>query len=915
MKTQLTTATIAAALICSCLLPTLPARAQQPAAKPSADASAKPADAKLANQPKKPEEDKPFDEIVKDMEVTNGLFTIYRKADENKVLIELRPDQFDRIFLFAATTDRGTGERGFYSAMMDGDFPFVFQRVGKTVYWVQKNTSFSAAKGTPAERFKDESFTDSIIGTAKILSKPHPDRKSVLIDASEMFVSDLLAFSVALNQAYAPTSYHFDKDRSSIGAAKAFPENDLLQIRLHYATDNPRSFSVTLPDARSVPIVVKYEFSSLQETDYKPRMADDRVGHFPPPMQVSPPEKPMEPYVRYINRWQLEKADPNAEMSPPKQPIVYWLSNTIPVEYRAWVAEGILLWNKAFERIGIKDAIVVKQQPDNPDWDSDDIRYTMIRWFTGVDAGFAIGPSRVNPYTGQIYDAHIGFSDQLPRFVRRDAEEIIGPVTANTWSDTSLSLSAFPARNLRNFCDYAQGLAQEAAFSRSVLDARGPVSPEVEEKLLHEFVVSIVSHEVGHTLGLRHNFRGSTILKPSELNDVAKTDELSQSSSVMDYNPVVIAAKGEKQGHFLPITLGPYDYWAIEYAYKTIPGDEKAGLDKIASRVADPLLPYSTDEDALGTYAPQSIDPLANQFDQSDDPIGYFRTRLGISMEVWNAEASKLALPGEGYQIMRRSMDASLHEYFRGLLTVSKYVGGIYHYRDHVGDPNGRVPYVPVPAAKQREALEFLRTFAFSEKAFQLPPGLLDRLAIDRLPGLDGPAYFFTQRLDYPWHDNVLSLQQAVLERLYHPVVLERIQDNELRFGPGEKPFLMADLFSGVNSAIWSELSAGGTNISSLRRNLQREDLKHLIRLALRTPPPPGPPPPPAGIFVSFPPTPQAPEDATTLARAELVEIRAKVHNALASGKVTDTTTHAYLEETQERIDATLQARVQKPIE
>jgi len=893
-------------------------QAQADQAKPSEEKKTE--EGTKPEESKKPEEQMAFDDAVKDMEMTKGLFTLYRKPDENRVLMEILPDQFDKVFLFAATTDRGTGERGLYASMVDGDFPFVFQRVGKTVLWVHKNASFSAASGTPAARFRDVSFTDAIIGSAKLLSKPHPERRSILIDASEMFVSDLLAFAIALNRAYEPTIFHFDKERSSIGTVKTFPENDLLQIRLHYATDNPRKVSIALPDPRSVPLVAKYEFSAFQETGYKPRIADDRVGHFNTIMQDFTSDRPMSPYVRYINRWQLEKADSNAQLSPPKQPIIYWLENTIPVEYREAVKEGILLWNKAFERIGFKDAIVVKQQPDNPDWDSDDVRYSMIRWFTGVDAGFAIGPSRVNPYTGQTYDAHIGFSEVLTRSLRREAEERIGPVASESWpvaawTGTGLPLGALGGRDVRYFCDYAQGLMQEAAFARSVLDARGPVPPELEERLVHEFLVSIVAHEVGHTLGLRHNFSGSTILKPDELNDLKKTDELSQSSSVMDYNAIVIAPRGQKQGHFLPVTLGPYDFWAIEYAYKPISGNEKEELKKIASRAADPMLPYSTDEDALGTVRPQSIDPLANQFDQSDDPIAFFRERIGITNELWSAEETKLAISGEGYQIMRRAMDGSLTEYSRALLTVSKYVGGIYHYRDHVGDPNGRVPYVPVPAAKQREALEFLRTYAFSEKAFHLPPGLLDRLAIERLPGLDWDDYYFVQRLDYPWHDQVLGLQRAVLDRLYHPIVLARIQDNELRFRPDQTPFRMADLFNGLNTAIWAELGAGGTSISSLRRNVQREDLKHLIRLALRMPPPPLPPPPPVGIFVTFPPAPKPPEDATTLARAELVEIRGKIRGELVSGKVTDATTRAYLEETQERIEATLQARIQKPVE
>src|SRR5262249_5652742 len=137
---------------------------------------------------------------------------------------------------------------------------------------------------------------------------------------------------------------------------------------LHYTTANPKAESVTLPDARSIPIVVTYEFSSLKDTGYQPRLADDRVGHFLTVQQDFTSDRLSSPYVRHLHRWHLEKSDPNAPLSPPKQPIVFWLENTIPVEYREWIKEGALLWNTAFERIGFKDAIVVKQQPDNADW-------------------------------------------------------------------------------------------------------------------------------------------------------------------------------------------------------------------------------------------------------------------------------------------------------------------------------------------------------------------------------------------------------------------------------------------------------------------------------------------------------------------------------------------------------------------
>jgi protein-S-isoprenylcysteine O-methyltransferase Ste14 len=882
-------------------------------AKP--EAGAKPDAGAKPEAPKGGGDEKPFDEVVKDMTVTKGLFTFYRRADDGKVLIEILPDQLDKTFLFAGTLDQSVGERGFYGAMQLGDFPFVFHQAGKSVQLVMRNPSFSAPPGSPAARAIARSFPGALMAMAKVQSKPHPDRKSVLIDLSELLVKDLPGFAPQLTQAYQPTNYSFDKDKSAIRDVKGFPENALIEVGLHYQTDNPRTFSITLPDARSIPMVVKYEVSSLKQTGYKPREADDRVGHFLTIHQDYTSDRPASPYVRYITRWNLEKSDPSAALSPPKQPIVFWLENTIPVEYRDAIRDGTLLWNKAFERLGFKDAVVVKQQPDDADWDPADTRYNTIRWFAGVDATFAIGPSRADPFTGQIYDADIGISEGIIRNARRLGEEYVSPVALSIEEPAPMLASAW-ARNLRGDCAYASGLAQQAAFGMEVLEARGALSPEVEAKLMNQYIVELTAHEVGHTLGLRHNFRASAILDPGDLNNTAKTSQIGQSSSVMDYNPVIVAGKGQIQGDFVPTTLGPYDYWAIEYAYKPIAGDEKEELAKIASRCADPMVPYSTDEDALGTYSPASIDPLANQYDASDDPLAYFKGRVALVNELWSGMEKRLGKPGEGYQVFRRALSRGLSDDFRSLVTSSKLIGGIYHHRDHVGDPGGRLPYEPVPAAKQREALDFLSTAAFGSRSFQLPASVLNRLAIERNPGLDFATYFNAPRIDYPWHDAVLNLQRNVLNRLYNSITLARIQDNELRFAPSEKPFRMADMFSGVSGAIWSELDSPGAEITSLRRNLQREHLKQLIRLALRQGAAPavvapGGPGPGAGQAAG----PLPPEDATTLARASLVRIQGKIRADLLSKGLTDATTRAHLQETDARITAALAARLDRNLE
>src|SRR5688572_11888428 len=339
-------------------------------------------DAKKADEKKKPYGDeKPFADLVKDMDIHKGVFTFFRKAEDNKIYLEILPDQFDRTFLFAGSTEQSVGERGLYSSQMGGHFPFQFKLVGKNVQWIVQNSTFTAEKSTPAERATRNSFPDSILASARILSQPHPERKSFLVNLSDLLLSDLPGFAPALSEIYKPSGYRFDRGNSAITEVKVFPDNCLLEVALHFACDNPKVRSLAIPDERSIPIVVKYDFSKMRDTDYKPRFADDRVGHFLSLQQDFTSDRPTSPYVRRIHRWHLEKNDPNAALSEPKEPIVFWLENTIPVEYREPMKQGALLWNKAFERIGFKNAIVVKQQPDDADWSPADTRYNAIRWF------------------------------------------------------------------------------------------------------------------------------------------------------------------------------------------------------------------------------------------------------------------------------------------------------------------------------------------------------------------------------------------------------------------------------------------------------------------------------------------------------------------------------------------------------
>lgn len=842
---------------------------------------------------------KKFEDVVKDLDKVEGLFTFYRDPEENKLYMEIRPDQIGPTYL--CSTMREAGDGLYYDSGSMGDsFPFVFEKVGKTIRMLHRNVYYRADEGSPAAGAVARGLTNSVFGGADLECAPREKGGSFLIDPGKLFLQD--HWAVAANLKERKLDYSMDKDGSYFGHVKSFPRNSEIETVIHFTSDKPRATEMRIPDSRSMIHHYRYSLVEIPESDYVPRLADDRVGHFVTRFQDYTSVERDTPYTWYINRWNLKKQDPEAELSPPVEPITYWLANTIPLEYRDAVRDGVLLWNRAFERIGFQDAIVVKQMPDDADWDPADVRYNTIQWIVSPGGGYAVGPSHANPFTGEIYAADIRISSDYVRYYFNSYEQFVDPLTA--FSDVTEGLDARPDPS--RSCAYSQGLAQQAGFGVDWMIAEGFVDPDSPElkQFIHDGIVDLVVHETGHTLGFKHNFRSSTIHDLQQVHDTEITDREGIGGSVMDYNPVNLAPEGETQGDYWFTTLGAYDYWVVEYAYTPTgaanPEDERETLDRIASRSTDPLLTYGSDEDAFG-FGAQGIDPLTSPYDLGSDPVAFYAQRLGMADRIIGGLEDRFARDGAEYPKMRSAYTRAIRNYYYAAATVSKQVGGMYVRRDHVQE-GGLPPFQPVPAERQRSALKFLGDRIFSEKAMRITPGLANKLAPERLSDFDFSIYY-APRVEYPVHEVVLSAQQAALDRLYHPITLNRLLDMPLHAAPGEDVLTMDEMFRTLRKSIWSEVSAGA-NVSSTRRNLQRAHLDELIALAVR----------PDGAPVFSPRSGDEPvgkisppEDARSFARADLVAIHKSIRSA-AAGAGLDGATRAHLDECAARIDAALGA-------
>lgn len=859
-----------------------------------------------AAAPAAPPQKSPFEAAITGAKKADGLFPVYYK--DQQLLVEVPASALNQNFIVLTSIAKGISTGQVLGGMSWGfgdDAVWSFAKVGDKLHVLRRNPRFKASPGSPEASAVKLAYSDSILYALPVITTGPTG--GLLVDMTRIFLSDDQQIGRSIGMGFA-------SDRSTVGKVKSFPTNTEIEINAVYSGGQDLD---TVPDSRGAQVAVHYSISRLPQNDYRPRIADDRVGYFLTVVKDFSDRKADENFQRYINRWHLKKKDPSAKLSPPEEPIIFYIEKTTPINLRPYVRAGIEDWNKAFAKLGWDNAIQVRDQRDDEDIDPEDVRYNFFRWIT-ANAGFAMGPSRVNPFTGQILDADIIFDadflttwkQQYETFTAADMAALMGePIDPGLKAFGDVLKSGHAHRHGER-CDYCVAAGGQMGFAATTLLIRGDISAPsagLPEELVAQGLKEVVMHEVGHTLGLRHNFKASTWKTLAEIDNPALGPNEATVASVMDYTPTNIVPKGQKQGLYYTGALGPYDYWAIEYGYKLIQGNEADELKKIAARSSEPGLDYLTDEDTRGSV---DSDPLSNRFDLGKDPLEFARRETKTASELWSQVVDRAVTPGEGYQRARQAFGMLFVKYWQTLGYVSRIPGGIYVNRDHKSDANGRKPFVPVEAQRQRDAMKLLTDSAFNLPPLP-PPDVLNSLASSRW------NHWGTRdvsRLDYPVTGQFATAQNQILTQLLSPAVLTRLSDTELKVTPEADVYTLAEHLRSLVDGIFTELREAPkpgeyTNrkpyVSSLRRNLQRNALKRL-----------------AGVVNSAPSSGLAallgggggsgvPEDVRTLVRMHLTDLDKQISALLAAQDVKlDDYTRAHLQDSQERIRKVLSAQL-----
>ena len=673
-----------------------------------------------------------------EFELIEGLFDIYYETEEDTYYTVVNEEDLSKEFIYFYYIISGAQAGGASGGDMGDSSVLEFRKFKDDLALYKKNTIFNYDQSNNISKSTLTNILESFVGRFEVKIN---EEDKYLINIDKLFLGEML---VGLTPPKEYAEYYslilgrIDDKKTYISRVKNYPKNTSIEVTYGFFNPSPKASVDAVPDARYSSIVARHMFVEMPDSDYEPRVADQRIGYF------STKITDLSTYDYFkgkdlINRWRLIKKDPSAELSEPVNPIVFWVENSTPEEIKPFVVEAIELWNIAFEKAGFKNAVVAKIQPDDAEWDAGDVQYNVIRWASTPSPRYSgYGPSVANPRTGEMIAADI-------------VQEF-------------------------NSISYGYRLRKIWGYDE-------------ENDPLRQWIVSLTLHEIGHTLGLRHNFKASWLYDATEIHDKSITGN-NHIGSVMDYDPINIAPEGVQQGNYFPTEPGPYDIWAITFGYTQEMSD--ADRQSLLAQSTKPEFIFGTDDDAMGSPG-GNTDPRNKRYDMSSDPITYTVQRLQIIDNKINELPEIFNEPGSTYTELKATFDSLLRDKGRFAESIAIQIGGVYSNRLVVGQESGMTPFEVVPYKEQKRAMKALNEHLFANDAFVFSPEILKLLQSEKRA-----ASYGNSDDDPKIHDRVLRMQTSALSFILHPRVMKRLT-NSSKYGNEYLPNeVLQDIFDGI---------------------------------------------------------------------------------------------------------------------
>jgi len=790
-------------------------------------------------------EPQPYDRVItKDAKSTKGVFTVHQIKE--RYYYEIPKSELGKEFLWNTQIAKNAAGVGYGGSQL-ADKVVRWDLRGNRVLLRDVDFSITADPRTPIAAAVAAANNDAIIMSFPVAAFARDG--APVIEVSRLFTSDVQEFSA--RQRLGATAV--DGSRTFIERISPYPENVESEVTVTYTRSaggagaagggrGPGGGGLGGGQMRpgSATVVLHHSMVKLPEKPMMPRMFDERVGYFTTSTMSYSHDDYKAERVRYIARWRLEKKDPNAAVSEPVKPIVYYVDSATPEKWRKWLIKGIEDWNVAFEAAGFKNAIQGRMAPENdPDWSPEDVRHSVIRWLPSTVEN-ASGPHISDPRTGEILNADIQFYHNVM-------------VLARDWYFTQVG----------------------------PLDPRAQKLP-LPDDLMGRLLEYVVAHEVGHTLGFQHNMKASSMYPFEKIRDKQWLHTMGHTPSIMDYsrfNYVAQPEDGIPEEDLIP-RIGPYDIWATKWGYTPIPGaktsdEEKPTLDKWAREQDDkPWLRFSTPNS-------EGADP-GEETEAVGDADAVKATALGVknlqrvAKMLMSATAWK---EGNTYEDLSELYGRMVSQWTTEMNHVAGIPGGLNSQEKVVGQ-EGPI-FTLIPKDKQREAVKFLL-----DNAFVTPQWMIDEDILRRIEPVGAI-------------ERIHTAQSRILTTLLNSARFARLMEQETL--DGSRAYSPDEFLATVRKGIWKELDGPQVKIDTYRRELQRSYLQ-LVNAKLNPAPAAAAPAFPGGGGGGGRGAVRPPSsgDEKPLYRAELRALSASIAAALP--KTADHDTKAHLEAVRDEI-------------